>query len=170
MKTKKRPKYNANSAIRSAVRRTFSRSPMVREVMMKVRRERPWFKSDGSQAAKPRVEYMCSSCSEWHMGKNIQVDHIEPVVDPNMGFKDWNTFIDRLFCDVANLAVLCKSCHEKKTNEEKRIAKERRIVEKEIPRYENGQTIIDPKDIEKWHKLNDEPPKRCKHLKESENR
>ena len=100
----------------------------------------------------------------------LQVDHIEPVVSPNDGFKDWNTFIARLFCEVDNLAVLCKVCHEKKTNEEKRIAKERRIVEKEIPRYENGQTIIDPKDIEKWHKLNDEPPKRCKHLKESENR
>ena len=126
MKKNKRPKYNANSAIRSAVRRTFSRSPMVREVMMKVRRERPWFKSDGSQAAKPRVEFMCSICNEWHMGKNIQVDHIEPVVDPTEGFKDWNTFISRLFCDVNNLAVLCKTCHEIKTNKEKAIAKERR--------------------------------------------
>jgi len=134
MKKKKRPPYNANSAIRSAVRRTFSRSPMVREVMTKVRRERPWFKSDGSQAAKPRVEYMCSACNEWHMGKNIQVDHIEPVVSPNDGFKDWNTFIARLFCEVDNLAVLCKVCHEKKTNEEKRIAKERR---KNLKEYEN---------------------------------
>jgi len=164
-KKKSKPKYNANSAIRSAVRRTFSRSPMVREVMMKVRRERPWFLKDGSQAAKPRVEFMCSSCGEWHMGKNIQVDHIEPVVDPNAGFIDWNTFISRLFCDVDNLAVLCKICHEKKTNEEKRVAKERRALEKQIPRYENGQIISNPKDIEKWHKLNDEPPKRRKHLK-----
>jgi len=126
MTKKKRPKYNANSAIRSAVRRTFSRSPMVREVMLKVRRERPWFKGDGSQAAKPRVEYKCSSCGEWHMGKNIQVDHVVPVVDPEAGFQSWDVFISRLFCDVNNLAVLCKTCHEIKTNKEKAIAKERR--------------------------------------------
>jgi cytochrome c553 len=164
MTKKKRPKYNANSAIRSAVRRAFSRSPVVREVMMNVRRERPWFKSDGSKAAKPRVEYLCSACHEWHMGKNIQVDHVAPVVEPTTGFIDWNTFIARLFCEAVNLAVLCKNCHEKKTNEEKRVAKERRLIEKQTPRYENGQIISDPKDIEKWHKLNDKPPKKRKRL------
>lgn len=131
-KPKKRPKYNAQSAIRSALRRTFSRSPMVREVMMKVRRERPWFLKDGSQAAKPRVEYLCSACGEWHMGKNIQVDHIDPVVNPEIGFETWDTFISRLFCDTSNLTVLCKVCHEKKTNKEKQLAKERRHRLKEL--------------------------------------
>jgi 5-methylcytosine-specific restriction endonuclease McrA len=125
-KPKKKPKYNANSAIRSAVRRAFSRSPMVREVMMKVRRERPWYKSDGSQAAKPRVEYLCSTCGEWHMGKNIQVDHLIPVIDPETGFQDWNTFIARLFCDSDNLRVLCHTCHKLKTDSEKAVAVERR--------------------------------------------
>jgi 5-methylcytosine-specific restriction endonuclease McrA len=123
---KKRPKYNAQSAIRSALRRTFSRSPMVREVMMKVRRERPWFKTDGSQAAKPRVEYLCSVCGEWYMGKDIQVDHKDPVVDPAIGFVNWDTFISRLFCDVNNLAVICKNDHKAKTDSEKAAAVERR--------------------------------------------
>lgn len=126
MKTKKRPKYNAQSAIRSALRRTFSRSPMVREVMMKVRRERPWFKSDGSQAAKPRVEYLCSVCGQWYMGKDIQVDHQDPVVDPEIGFVSWDVFISRLFCDVNNLSVICKSDHKAKTDSEKATAVERR--------------------------------------------
>jgi 5-methylcytosine-specific restriction endonuclease McrA len=94
--------------------------------MTAVRRERPWFKQDGSQAAKPRVEYQCAQCGEWHMGKNIQVDHAIPVVDPERGFVDWNTFIDRLFCEKENLSVLCKTCHENKTNSEKAIAVERR--------------------------------------------
>lgn len=125
-KVKKKPKYNANSAIRSALRRTYSRSPMVREVMNKVRRERPWFKKDGSQATKPRVEFLCSSCNKWHMGKDIQVDHQTPVIDPELGFVDWNTFINRLFCDVSNLTVLCKDCHKTKTDAEKSIAVERR--------------------------------------------
>lgn len=125
-KAKKKPKYNAQSAIRSALRRTFSRSPTVREVMNKVRRERPWFKKDGSQATKPRVEYLCSECDEWHMGKSIQVDHADPVVDPEVGFVDWNTFVARLFCDASNLTVLCKNCHKKKTDSEKEKAVERR--------------------------------------------
>jgi 5-methylcytosine-specific restriction endonuclease McrA len=125
-KVKKKPKYNANSAIRSAVRRTFSRSPMVREVMLKVRRERPWTLKDGSIAKKPRVEYQCSNCQQWHMGKDIQVDHAIPVVDPEVGFVDWNTFIERLFCPQENLSVLCKTCHENKTNSEKAVAVERR--------------------------------------------
>jgi 5-methylcytosine-specific restriction endonuclease McrA len=130
-KPKKKPKYNANSAIRSALRRTFSRSPVVREVMMAVRRERPWHKKDGSEASKPRVEYLCSECNTWHMGKDIQVDHKDPVVDPDTGFCDWNTFIDRLFCDKSNLAVLCKNCHSYKTNLEKTAAKERRQRQKD---------------------------------------
>jgi 5-methylcytosine-specific restriction endonuclease McrA len=125
-KPKKKPKYNANSVIRSAVRRAFSRSPMVREVLLKVRRERPWFKSNGEKAAKPRVEFQCSHCKEWFMGKDVQVDHVLPVVDPDIGFIDWNIFIERLFCDISNLMVLCKKDHHSKTNEEKAIAVERR--------------------------------------------
>jgi 5-methylcytosine-specific restriction endonuclease McrA len=131
-KPKKKPKFNANSVIRSALRRSFSRSPDVREVMMKVRRERPWFKKDGSPASKPRVEYQCAECGQWHMGKDIQVDHAIPVVDPEQGFVDWNTFVDRLFCDKDNLSVLCKDCHHIKTNEEKAVAVERRKKLKDL--------------------------------------
>jgi len=95
-------------------------------VMMSVRRERPWFKKDGSQATKPRVEFLCSKCNSWHMGKDIQVDHAIPVVDPNVGFKNWDTFISRLFCSKDNLSVLCKTCHKAKTDYEKALAVERR--------------------------------------------
>jgi len=128
MKKKKRPPYNANSAIRSALRRTFSRSPIVREVMHKVRRERPWFKSDGSPAAKPRVEYLCATCNQWFMGKDIQVDHLDPVVDPLVGFLSWDVFVSRLFCDISNLSVICKNDHKFKTNAEKAVAVERRKI------------------------------------------
>jgi 5-methylcytosine-specific restriction endonuclease McrA len=130
-KTKKKPKYNKDSAIRGALRRAFSRSPVVREVMDAVRRERPWFKKDGSQAAKPRVEYCCSKCGEYFMGKDIQVDHTIPVVDPEIGFTNYQDYIDRLFCEASNLSVLCKKHHEEKTNYEKTVAKERRQREKD---------------------------------------
>lgn len=130
-KPKKKPKFNAESAIRSALRRTFSRSPVVREVMMAVRRERPWYKKDGSTASKPRVEFLCSTCKQWWMGKDIQVDHAIPVVDPVVGFVNWDTYVDRLFCQKENLSVLCKTCHKTKTDAEKTIAvlRRRRIKE-----------------------------------------
>jgi 5-methylcytosine-specific restriction endonuclease McrA len=100
--------------------------------MMVVRRERPWFKKDGSAASKPRVEYLCSKCNDWHMGKDIQVDHAVPVVDPDVGFINWDTYVSRLFCTKENLSVLCKTCHKEKTDQEKAVAVERRKRLKEF--------------------------------------
>ena len=94
--------------------------------MQAVRRERDWFCKDGTKAAKPRVEYQCSCCKQWHMGKEISVDHSDPVISPSTGFTDWNTFVSRLFCSKDNLSVLCDSCHTDKTNKEKKVAVERR--------------------------------------------
>jgi 5-methylcytosine-specific restriction endonuclease McrA len=129
-KPKKKPKWNENAAIRSAVRRIFSRSPVVREILNKSRRERTWYKKNGTEASKPRVEFQCSSCGEWFMGKDIQVDHVDPVVDPTVGFLDWNTFIERLFCNASNLKILCKAEHKAKSDLEKSIGAKRRQADK----------------------------------------
>jgi 5-methylcytosine-specific restriction endonuclease McrA len=63
--------------------------------------------------------FKCAICKEEFPQKDVQVDHIEPVVDPTKGFKDWNTFIRRLFCAKKNLQVVCKPCHAIKTKAEK---------------------------------------------------
>lgn len=63
--------------------------------------------------------FRCASCNKDFPQKDVQVDHIQPVVDPYKGFKDWNTFVKRLFCEKSNLQVLCKACHHLKTQEEK---------------------------------------------------
>lgn len=63
--------------------------------------------------------------------KNIVADHIQPVVDPNIGFVDWNTFIARLFVEQEGWQALCNACHTIKTSEENTIAKERRQYIKE---------------------------------------
>ncbi len=63
--------------------------------------------------------YKCKKCKKDFPAKMVQVDHIKPVVDPKVGFVDWNTFIDRLFCERNNLQVLCKACHDLKTKKEK---------------------------------------------------
>jgi len=51
---------------------------------------------------------------------NVLVDHIQPVVDPVVGFVDWNTFIKRLFCEADGFQVLCKECHDAKTKDERK--------------------------------------------------
>jgi hypothetical protein len=54
------------------------------------------------------------------------VDHIDPVVDPHTGFVDWNTYIERMFCELTGFQVLCFDCHSKKTSIERSIATERK--------------------------------------------
>jgi len=65
--------------------------------------------------------YHCASCHEEFTSKDVEVDHISPVVSVGDGFIDWNVFIERLFCSIENLQVLCKVCHKKKTKEERKL-------------------------------------------------
>lgn len=64
--------------------------------------------------------YICNACGQEFTSKDIEVDHITPVVDPVVGFVDWNTFITRLYCPKENLQVICKPCHKIKTKEERK--------------------------------------------------
>ena len=63
--------------------------------------------------------YRCASCKQEFTAKDVQVDHIKPVVDPKKGFTTWDDFIDRLFCEKKNLQVLCVGCHKEKTKKER---------------------------------------------------
>lgn len=57
---------------------------------------------------------------------NAAVDHIKPVVDPNVGFVNWETYISRMFVEAEGYQVLCWACHEAKTAEERRLSTVRR--------------------------------------------
>lgn len=63
--------------------------------------------------------YRCAACRTDFPSKDVEVDHIEPVVDPKKGFEGWDTFIARLYVTEEELQVLCKKCHKKKTATEK---------------------------------------------------
>lgn len=91
-------------------------------------------------ARRDRGIYLCNGCKELVTAsvkvegkrkKNVFVDHIQPIVDPNEGFVSWDRFINALYCDSSNLQVLCSSCHNAKTQEERRISTERSKKEKE---------------------------------------
>jgi 5-methylcytosine-specific restriction endonuclease McrA len=72
-----------------------------------------------------RGKYKCASCEGENFGpKDIQLDHIIPVVDEEIGWTDWNTYIERLFCDEENFQCLCRPCHAAKTFFEQEIRKQ----------------------------------------------
>jgi 5-methylcytosine-specific restriction endonuclease McrA len=64
--------------------------------------------------------YLCNICQETFGGKDIAVDHIEPVVSLS-GWTDWNDFMARLFCHENGYQLLCKKCHKAKTQNENSI-------------------------------------------------
>jgi len=116
---KPRP-FNQNAAIRGAIRRIFSRSPVKIEVLKKVRREVPRYNKDGSRGKRDAVQYLCNVCKTYVGSTKCDVDHIVPVIEVNEeGFVDWNTFVERLFCGPKNLQVICDPCHDKKTHDER---------------------------------------------------
>jgi hypothetical protein len=47
--------------------------------------------------------------------KEVALDHIEPVIDPKVGFTTWDSYIERLFCEADSFQVLCHADHDQKT-------------------------------------------------------
>jgi len=84
---------------------------------------RAWKKTPMASIARQRAnkaigKYECNICKNWFSPKKIHLDHIEPVVDPLIGYIDLDTWVKRLLCDENNLQYLCKPCHTQKTNKE----------------------------------------------------
>lgn len=87
------------------------------------------------EARVARGLYKCAGCGE-HVAptyrngakraQNIFVDHIDPIIDPAVGFTTWDECIERMFCEKGNLQILCKDCHDVKSDKEKEVAKNRR--------------------------------------------
>jgi 5-methylcytosine-specific restriction endonuclease McrA len=65
-----------------------------------------------------KFEYQCNHCKNWYPDKKINVDHIKPAGSLNTA-NDLPGFVERLFCEIDNLQVLCSECHDIKTKQEK---------------------------------------------------
>lgn len=76
-----------------------------------------------SSNKKLKFEYQCSECKEWFPEKEIDVDHIVPAGSLNKA-EDLPQFVEKLFCEVVNLQLLCKKkCHLEKTTKDKELIK-----------------------------------------------
>lgn len=72
----------------------------------------------------------CAACGKACLEKEVQIDHIEPVVDPHEGFVGWDKYIERMYPEVDGFQALCPDCHKEKTDRERDIATERKRREK----------------------------------------
>lgn len=104
---KKTAKY-VISRLRDASLKCDNRNEVVRRAKVKD----PIGKNkDGT--TKYKVKLRCAECKELYLEEFTEVDHIIEVG----GFEgDWTSFINRLFCNIENLRVVCKICHNSKTN------------------------------------------------------
>lgn len=66
--------------------------------------------------------YKCEECKTER--EKIEVDHIEPVIKPEDGFTDWNSYIRSKFVEADKLQGICRDCHKKKTQNENKIRRE----------------------------------------------
>lgn len=101
------------SFIRSALRRTFIRWPPNYAARKLARR--PYTGKNKLQ----KWEYQCAHCRKWHLGKNTQIDHIVPC-GSLQSFDDLPGFTKRLLCEADGLQLLCKPCHKKVTDEQRK--------------------------------------------------
>ena len=66
-----------------------------------------------------RNKYLCAKCGKIYSSKEIQVDHVVPVGSLKR-YEDLPGFVKRLTEeDPSKYQVLCKTCHQKKTNSQK---------------------------------------------------
>ena len=80
------------------------------------------YKAAMSSAHRGYGQWQCCQCKKITDRKDLHGDHIQPVVDPALGFTNWDSYIERLF--MGQIQPLCKVCHKAKTKEENILRKE----------------------------------------------
>lgn len=98
--------------IRSALRRAWTRYPVRFQVLDDAKR--PYTGPD----KRTKFVYECAGCKKHFKSTEVNVDHIKPAGTLTK-YSDLPSFVKTLFCESNNLQVLCKTCHDTKTKEER---------------------------------------------------
>jgi len=107
------------------LRRASYRAPGCIKAMNAAKKYVKVHNKDGSVSKKKHVRYQCAHCNNWFSRKQVQRDHIDPVIDPAEGFVNLEKYYVRLFVDEDRWQILCKDCHNKKTRSENKIRQKR---------------------------------------------
>lgn len=111
--------------LKGAIRRVFSRSELRKEALDRA-------KVEHHDPKRPRVKkwVRCEECKELTPAYLADVDHKNPIVAIDSSFDEQGAdkTIDKLWCNVNDLAILDKKCHTEKTKRENKI---RRQLKKE---------------------------------------
>lgn len=102
--------------MRSGLRALWTKYPVKYQVLQEARRK------SQSPNKKLKWEFCCKECNNWFPQKQVSVDHIISAGSLN-DFSDLPGFVERLLCKKEGLQVLCDTCHQKKTNEERELIK-----------------------------------------------
>jgi 5-methylcytosine-specific restriction endonuclease McrA len=106
--------------LKGALRRVFSRSELRRAVIDAALVEY-------SDPSRPRVKKWCrcAICKLPEAKSYVAVDHISPVIPLDRSFEEMSIdeVVNRLWCLLDNLQVLCETCHDDKTAEERKARK-----------------------------------------------
>lgn len=121
-------KPNRKTWVISQLRRISMKWPPRNKVYRANRREIELFKKDGTPYKKKFYEHQCNICKEWFRAKDIQLDHINPVVDlsDHSGLSEEEyigKFVVSLLSYEENWQKVCAQCHDIKTKNEQKIRK-----------------------------------------------
>ena len=100
------------SKVRSELRRAFRYWKPMQKAKEEARRK------NQSENKRLKYEYQCNHCDSWYPDKDIEIDHIVPVGSLRCA-DDLVGFLERLTVE-DGFQVLCKECHQIKTNKERR--------------------------------------------------
>lgn len=128
-KTRRKAKVTKAKVAKTRCAGTMTESAFWSFIRSALRQKSRWWKPISLAKAKAKraykgplkrqkFEYQCNSCKEWFPDKHVNVDHIIPAGSLNCA-EDLPGFVERLFCEVDELQVLCTNCHNIKTKSEK---------------------------------------------------
>lgn len=116
----------SKKAVVSALRLIWWRYDEARKLALQLATVRvPLTNKDGTVSKKYRSYRRCAECGELFEPKDVHVDHRVPVgPPPKEGFSfskpSWLAFLKRMGTTLDNLQVLCKPCHQIKSNNDRK--------------------------------------------------